>query len=167
MPLAWHLGTWLLYFLIQVNYLIALHSTYVALGNPVVRDENLIWIACLSGEMTFHCVEEDDSGTLTMQLVGGAFTYYLIMVLRTAPLEPQERPLSSQEVHISQVRPRISQIPSILVHPPSDLQIVPPGIPFCIPCPCCQYSLERGEYCTSHCAEGTYNSPMLRFQSPT
>ena len=46
------------------------------------------------------------------------------------------------------------QIPSMPAYPSSDLQIVPPGAPSHVPCPLCQYPLERGEYCTSHRADG-------------
>ena len=153
MPLSWRTGSWLLYFLIQINYLIVF-AFNLALGNPVVRDENLIWITCLSGELTFHYDEGDGHGTLTMTLTGGAFTYHLPVDLRTTPLETQERQSARQEIRISQVnRPGITQIPPTPAHPPSDLRIIPPGVPFCVPCPLCQYPLERGEYCTSHRAD--------------
>ena len=82
MPLSWRTGSWLLYFLIQVNYLIVF-AFNLALGNPVVRDEDLIRITCLSGELTFHYDEGDGHGTLTMTLTCGAFTYHLTMDLRT------------------------------------------------------------------------------------
>ena len=154
MPSSWHTGSWLLYFLIQVNYLIAFEFN-LALGNSAVRDEDLICIPFLSGKMTFHFDEEKNHGTLTMTLSGGTFTYYLTVVLRTTPLKSWKRQSPSQEVCISQVsRLGITQIPPIPAHPPSDLRIVPSSVLFCIPCPCCQYPLERGEYCTSHCAEG-------------
>ena len=103
------LNSWLLYFLIQVNYLITF-AFNLALGNPAVRDEDLIRITCLSGESTPSFDEGENHGTSSMILTGGAFTYYLTVVLRTTPLEPQERSSSSQEVHIPQVRPGISEI---------------------------------------------------------
>ena len=154
MPLSWCVGSWLFYFLIQVNYLIVF-AFNLALGNPVVRDTDLIRISCLSGKMTFHFDKGKNHGTLTMTLSGEAFTYYLTMVLRTTPLKSWERQPPSQEVHILQVsRPGIMQIPPTPAHPPSDLWIVPPGVPFRISCPHCQYPLEREEYCMSHRAEG-------------
>ena len=87
MPLSWHAGSWLLYFLIKVNYLIVFVFN-LALGNPVVRDKDLIQITCLSGKMIFHYNEGEGHGTLIMTLSGGAFTYYLTVDLRTMPLEP-------------------------------------------------------------------------------
>ena len=153
MPLAWWVGTWLLYFLIQVSYLIVFVFN-LALGNPVVRDKDLIWITCLSGKIAFHYYKGESHGTWSMTLSGGTFTYYLTLVLRTTPLKPWERSLSSQEVHILQVRPGISQIPPLPVHPPSDLWTIPPSVSFCIPSPHCQNPLKRGEYCTPHRAEG-------------
>ena len=84
-PLSWHAGSWLLYFLIQVNYLITF-ACNLALGNPAVRDEDLIHIICLSGELTFHYDEGDGHGTLTKTLSGGAFSYHLTVDLRTTPL---------------------------------------------------------------------------------
>ena len=87
MPLSWHVGSWLLYFLIQVNYMI-MFVFNLALGNPAVRDEDLICITCLSGKLTFHYDEGDGHGTLTMTLSGGAHSYHLIVDLRTTPLEP-------------------------------------------------------------------------------
>ena len=86
MPPSWRAGSWLLYFLIQVNYLIAF-AFNPALGNPATRDDDSIRISCLSGEMIFRRVEQD-SYTLMMRLVGGAYSYYLTVVLRTMPLEP-------------------------------------------------------------------------------
>ena len=86
MPPSWRAGTWLLYFLIQVNYLITFVFN-LALGNPTTRDDDLIHITCLLGKLNFRRVEQD-SYTLTLSLVGGAFTYYLTVVLRTTPLEP-------------------------------------------------------------------------------
>ena len=83
---SWRAGSWLLYFLIQVNYLIAF-AFNLALDNPATRDDDLIRISCLSGEMVFRRVEQD-SYTLTTSLVGGAYSYYLTVVLRTTPLEP-------------------------------------------------------------------------------
>ena len=149
MPLSWCAGSWLLYFLIQVNYLIVFVFN-LALGNPVVRDKDLIHITCLSGGMTFCYGEEDGHGTLTMTLSDGAYAYHLTVDLRTMPLNSRERPSASQDISTSQVgRPGISQIPPTPAHPPSDLQIVPPGVPFCVPCPCCQDPLERGQYCNS------------------
>ena len=153
MPLNWHVGSWSLYFLIQVNYLIVFAFNQ-ALGNPAVSNEDLIHITCLSGKMTPYFDEGENHGTLTMPLSSGAYAYYLTVVLRTTPLKSQERQSPSQEVHISQVnRPGITQIPPTPAHPPSNLQIVPPSVPFHIPCPCCQYPLKREEYCTSHHAE--------------
>ena len=152
MPPLWHAGSWLLYFLIQVNYLIAFAFNLV-LGNPATRDDDLIHITCLSGEMKFHRVEQD-SYTLTLSLVGGAFTYYLTMVLRTTPLEPQERPTSQEEVSVPQVESFASSISTLPVHTPDDTWIVPPGVPFHVPCPHCQRPLEVGEYCREHREEG-------------
>ena len=152
MPPSWHAGTWLLYFLIQVNYLIAFVFN-LALGNPVSRDDDSICISCLSGKMTFHYVEQD-SYTLMMSLVGGAFTYYLTMVLRTTPLKPWERSTSQEEVSVPQVESFTSSIPPLPVHTPDNTQIVPPSVPFRVPCPHCQNPLEVGEYCRLHCEEG-------------
>ena len=39
-------------------------------------------------------------------------------------------------------------------HPPFNLWIVPPSVPFQIPCPHCQNPLERGEYCSLHHEQG-------------
>ena len=154
MPLSWHAGSWLLYFLIQVNYLI-MFVFNLALGNPAVRDKNLIHITCLSGKLTFCYIKGEGHGTLTMTLSGGAYSYYFTMDLRTMPLKPWERQSASQEVRILQVsRSGIMQIPPTPAHPPSDLQIIPPGVPFHAPCPLCLYPLKRGEYCTSHRADG-------------
>ena len=126
----------------------------LALGNPAVRDEELIRITCLSGKLTFRYDDGEGHGTLTMTLSGGAHAYHLTMDLRTTPLAPQERPSARQEISISQVsRQGITQIPPMPAHLPSDLRIVPPGVPFCVPCPLCQYPLEREDYCTSHRAD--------------
>ena len=144
MPPLWYAGSWLLYFLIQVNYLIAFVFN-LALGDPAIRDDDSICISCLSGEMVF-CHVGQNSYTLTMSLVGGAFSYYLTMDLRTTPLESQERP-TSQEVSIEELEPLASSIPPLPVHTPDDLQIVPPGVPFQVPCPRFQTPLETGEYC--------------------
>ena len=151
MPPSWRAGTWLLYFLVQVNYLIAF-AFNLALGNPAARDDDSIRITCLSGEMLFRRTEQD-SYTLTLSLVGGQYTYYLTVVLRTTPLATQERP-TSQEVSIPQVESFASSIPPLPVHTPDDTRIVPPGVPYRVPCPQCQYPLERGEYCTSHRTQG-------------
>jgi hypothetical protein len=142
MPPVWRSGSWLLYTLIQVNYLIAF-AFNLALAQPIVRGDDLIRIACAAGEMTFRRV--DETATLTMQLLGGAFTYYLTVVLRTTPLDDQERPNPSQ-AEVS--------VPHILSHPSPDTRTVPPGVPFELPCPSCQRPLERGEYCQAHRAEG-------------
>ena len=153
MPLSWCAGSWLLYFLIQVNYLI-MFTFNLALGNPAARDEELIRITCLLGKLTFCYDEGDGHGTFTMTLSGGAFSYHLTVDLRTMPFETQERQSARQEIRVSQVsRPGITHIPPMPAHPPN-LWIIPPGVPFRVPCPLCQYPLERGEYCTSHCADG-------------
>ena len=150
MPPSWHTGSWLLYFLIQVNYLIAFTFNLV-LGNPASRDNDLIRITCRSGEMIFRRLEEH-LYTLTMTLLGNEFTYRLTMVLRTTPLEPQERPTDDQ-VGIPRIDTFASSIPALPVHTPDDLRIVPPGVPFHVPCPHCQCPLEVGEFC--HCAGDT------------
>ena len=109
---------------------------------PVVGNGDLIRITCHLGKMTFHFDKGENHGTLTMTLSGGAFTYYLTVVPRTTPLEFQERQSPSQEVCISQVsRPGNTQIPPTPAPPSSALCIVPPGVPFHIPCPHCQYLL--------------------------
>ena len=92
MPPSWRAGTWLLYFLIQVNYLTAF-AFNLALGNPATRDNDLITISCLAGEMRFRRIGPD-SYTLSLRLVGGDHAYNLTVVLRTTPLEAQERPTS-------------------------------------------------------------------------
>ena len=157
MPPSWRAGSWLLYFLIQVNYLIAFVFN-LALGNPVSRDDDLICITCRSGKMIFRCVEEH-SYTLTMTLLGNEFTYRLTVALRTIPLEPQERP-TNREVSIPRINAFAASIPALPVHTPDDLWIVPPGVPFCVPCPHCQHALEVGEFC--HCAGET----MVLCQGP-
>ena len=117
MPSSWRTGSWLLYFLIQVNYLTAFAFNLV-LGNPATRDNDLIHISCLTGEMMFHCIGPD-SYTLTLSLVGGDHAYHLTVVPRTTPLETQERP-TSQEGTIEELAPLASSIPPLLVHTPSD-----------------------------------------------
>ena len=150
MPPSWCAGSWLLYFLIQVNYLFAF-AFNLALGNPVSRDNDSIRITCHSGKMIFRCVEEN-SYTLMMTLLGNEFTYHLTVALRTTPLEPQERPTNG-EVSIPRIDAFAASIPALPVYTPHDLRIVPPGVPFHVPCPCCQNPLETGEIC--HCVGET------------
>ena len=151
MPPSWCAGSWLLYFLIQVNYLTAF-AFNLALGNPAVRDDDSITISCLAGEMRF-CRIGPDSYTLSLRLIGGNHAYNLTVVLRTTPLEPQERPTSSAGT-IEEFVPPASSIPSLPIHTPADTRIVPPGVPFCVPCPHCQTPLEVGEICQQHFSEG-------------
>ena len=151
MPPSWRTGSWLLYFLIQVNYLTAF-AFNLALGNPSVRDDDLITISCHAGEMRFRRVGPD-SYTLSLRLVGGESAFNLTVVLRTTPLAPQERPTSSAE-SIEEYAPSATSIPPLPVHTLSDLRIVPPGVPFQVPCPRCQTPLERGEICQNHFGEG-------------
>ena len=151
MPPSWRAGSWLLYFLIQVNYL-TVFVFNLALGNPSVRDDDSITISCRAGEMRFRHVGPD-SYTLSLRLVGGESAFNLTVVLRTTPLEPQERPTSSAE-SIEEYAPSATSIPPLPVHTLSDLRIVPPGIPFQVPCPHCQTPLERGEICQNHFGEG-------------
>ena len=151
MPPSWRAGTWLLYFLIQVNYLTAF-AFNLALGNPNVRDDDSITISCRTGEMRFRRVGPD-SYTLSLRLLGGESVFNLTMVLRTTPLAPQERPTSSTET-IEEYAPTATSIPLPPVHNPDDLQIVPPGVPFGVPCPRCQKPLEVGEICQNHFVEG-------------
>ena len=151
MPPSWHAGSWLLYFLIQVNYL-TVFAFNLALGNPSTRDDDSITISCRAGKMRFRHIGPD-SYTLTLRLVGGESAFNLTVVLRTTPLEPQERPTSSAE-SIEEYAPSTTSIPPLLVHTPSDLQIVPPGVPFQVPCPRCQSPLETGEICQNHYGEG-------------
>ena len=122
MPPSWRAGSWLLYFLIQVNYLTAFAFNLV-LGNPATRDNDLITIFCLAGEMRF-CWIGPDSYTLSLRLVGGNHAYNLTMVLRTTPFEPQERP-TSQAGTIEELAPLASSIPPLPVHTPANTQIVP------------------------------------------
>ena len=151
MPPSWRAGSWLLYFLIQVNYLTAFAFNLV-LGNPTTRDDDSITISCLAGEMRFRRIGPD-SYTLSLRLVGGNHAYNLTVVLRTTPLEPQERPTSLAGT-IEELAPLATSIPPLPVHTPADTRIVPPGVPFQIPCPHCQTPLERGEYCQQHAGEG-------------
>ena len=127
MPPSWRIGTWLLYFLIQVNYLTAFAFNLV-LGNPATRDNDSITISCLAGEMRFRRVGPD-SYTLSWRLVGGDHAYNSTMVLRTTPLKTQERP-TSQAGMIEEFAPLASSIPLLLVHTPNDTWIVPPRVPF-------------------------------------
>ena len=94
-----------------------------------------------------------DSYTLSLSLNGGEYAYNLTMVLRTTPLETQERPTSSAE-YIEEYAPLATSIPPLPVHTPSNLRIVPPGVPFQVPCPRCQTPLERGEICQNHFGKG-------------
>ena len=94
-----------------------------------------------------------DSYTLSLRLVGGESAFNLTVVLRTTPLAPQERPTSSAE-SIEEYAPSATSIPPLPVHTPSDLRIVPPGVPFQVPCPRCQDPLETGEICQNHFGEG-------------
>ena len=151
MPPSWRAGSWLLYFLIQVNYL-TVFAFNLALGNPSVRDDDLITISCHAGEMRFRRIGPD-SYTLSLRLVGGEHAFNLTVVLRTTPLEPQERPTRSAE-SIEEYTPSATSIPPLLVHTPSDLRIVPPGVPFQVPCPHCQTPLETGEICQNHFGKG-------------
>ena len=151
MPPSWHAGSWLLYFLIQVNYLTAFAFNLV-LGNPATRDNDSIRISCLAGKMMFWHIGPD-SYTLTLSLVGGDHAYHLTMVLRTTPLETQERP-TSEEGTIEELAPLASSIPPLPVHTPADTRLVPPGVPFQVPCPHFQTPLEIGEYCQQHHREG-------------
>ena len=102
-----------------------------------------------------------DSYTLSLRLVGGETAFNLTVVLRTTPLEPQERPTSSAE-SIEEYAPSATSIPPPAVHTLSDLRIVPPGVPFQVPCPRCQTPLETGEICQNHFGEGI----MLICQGP-
>ena len=125
----------------------------LALGNPAVRDDDWITISCLAGEMRIRRIGPD-SYTLSLRLVGGNHAYNLTVILRTTPLEPQERPTSLAE-SIQEYTPlAATSIPPLLVHTPADTQIVPPSVPFQVPCPCCQTPLEVGEYCQQHVGEG-------------
>ena len=151
MPPSWRAGTWLLYFLIQVNYLTAFVFN-LALGNPSVRDDDSITISCRAGEMVFRRIGQD-SYTLSLRLIGGESAFNLTVVLRTTPLAPQERPTSSAE-SIEEYAPSATSIPPPAVHTLSDLWIVPPGVPFKVPCPRCQTPLETGEICQNHFVEG-------------
>ena len=157
MPPSWHAGSWLLYFLIQVNYLTAFVFN-LALGNPSVRDNNLITISCRAGEMRFRRIGPD-SYTLSLRLVGGESAFNLTVVLRTTPLAPPERPTSSAE-SIEEYVPSATSIPPLLVHTLSDLRIVPPSVPFQVPCPRCQTPLETGEICQNHFGEGITEAPL-------
>ena len=148
MPPSWRAGSWLLYFLIQVNYLIAF-AFNLALGNPAARDDDSITITCQSGELTFRRLEEHVYH-LTMTLFGNEFTYRLTVALRTTPLAQQERPT---DVGIPPVDAFASTVPTLPVHTPNDLRSVTPGVPFRVPCPRCQRPLERGEFC--YCAGET------------
>ena len=150
MPPSWRAGSWLLYFLIQVNYLTAF-AFNLALGNPSVRDNDSITISCRAGEMCFQRIGPD-SYTLSLRLVGGESAFNLTVVLRTTPLAPQERPTSSAET-IEEYAPSATSIPPLPVHTPSNLRIVPPGVPFQVPCPHCQSPLEVGEICQNHFGE--------------
>ena len=151
MPPSWCAGTWLLYFLIQVNYLTTFAFSLV-LGNPVTRDDDSITISCLAGEMRF-CRIRPDSYTLSLRLVGEDHAYNLTVILRTTPLETQERP-TSQAGTIDKLAPLASSIPPLPVHTPTDTWIIPPGVPFQVPCLHCQTPLEIGEYCQQHYGEG-------------
>ena len=151
MPPSWHTGSWLLYFLIQVNYLTAF-AFNLALGNPSVRDNDSITISCHAGEMRFWRIGPD-SYTLSLRLNGGEHAFNLIVVIKTTPLDPQERPTSLAE-SIEEYAPSATSIPPLPVHTPSDLRIVPPGVLFQVPCPRCQTPLETGEICQNHFGEG-------------
>ena len=151
MPPSWRAGSWLLYFLIQVNYLTAF-AFNLALGNPSVRDDDSITISCQAGEMVFRRIGQD-SYTFSLRLVGGESAFNLTVVLRTTPLAPQERPTSSAE-SIEEYTPSATSIPPPAVHTPSDLRIVPPSVPFKVPCPRCQTPLKTGEICQNHFGEG-------------
>ena len=144
-------GSWLLYFLIQVNYLTAFVFN-LALGNPTTRNDNLITISYLAGEMRFRRIGPD-SYTLSLRLVGGNHAYNLTVVLRTTSLESQKRP-TSQAGTIEEYTPLTTSISLLLVHTPADIRLVPPGVPFQVPCPHCQTPLEIGEYCQKHSREG-------------
>ena len=125
----------------------------LALGNPAVRDDDWITISCLAGEMRIRRIGPD-SYTLSLRLVGGNHAYNLTVVLRTTPLEPQERPTSLAE-SIEEYAPlAATSIPPLPVHTPVDTRIVPPSVPFQVPCPRCQTPLEVGEYCPQHVGEG-------------
>ena len=152
MPPSWRAGSWLLYFLIQVNYLTAF-AFNLALGNPTTRDDDSITISCLAGEMRFRKMGPY-SYTLSLRLVGVNHAYNLTVVLRSTPLEPKERPTSLAE-SIEEYAPlAATSIPPLPVHTPADTRIVPPGVPFQVPCPHCQTPLEVGEYCQQHAGEG-------------
>ena len=152
MPPSWRAGSWLLYFLIHVNYLTAFVFN-LALGNSATRDDDLITISCLAGKMRFRRIGPD-SYTLSLRLVGRNHAYNLTVVLRTTPLEPQERPTSLAESIEEYILLAATSVPPLPVHTPSDLQIIPPGVPCQVPCPCCQTPLKIGEYCQQHSAEG-------------
>ena len=111
-----------------------------------------ITISCRAGEMVFRRIGPD-SYTLSLRLIGGESAFNLTMVLRTTPLAPQERPTSSAE-SIEEYVPTAASIPPPVVHTPSDLRIVPLGVPFKVPCPRCQTPLETGEICQNHFGEG-------------
>ena len=66
MPPSWRAGSWLLYFLIQVNYL-TVFAFNLALGNPVTRNNDSITISCLAGEMRFRHIRPD-SYTLSLRV---------------------------------------------------------------------------------------------------
>ena len=121
MPPLWRAGSWLLYFLIQANYLTTFAFNLV-LGNPAARDNDSITISCLAGEMRFRRIGPD-SYTLSLRLVGGNHAYNLTVVLRTTPLEPQERPTSLAGT-IEELAPLATSIPLLPVHTPADTWIV-------------------------------------------
>ena len=102
--------------------------------------------------MTFRHIGPD-SYTLSLRLLGEESAFNLTVVLRTTPLAPQERPTSSAET-IEEYAPVAASIPPPPVHDPSDLRIVPPGVPFQVPCPRCQTPLETGDICQNHFGEG-------------
>ena len=55
---------------------------------------------------------------------------------------------------IEELAPLATSIPPLPVHTPADTRIIPPGVPFQVPCPRCQTLLEVGEYCQQHAVEG-------------
>ena len=130
MPPVWHEGSWLLFTLIQINYLITLAFS-LAIGEPVVREDDMVLFTSAVTQMVFHCF--NNICHLVMELVHNDYTYLLFVVLRITPANWQRLPAELC-------------VPN---HPLPNSHLVPPGVPFELPCSICHAPLERDE-CHQH-----------------
>ena len=120
-------GVWLIPGLLLVLHLCALIFSTIITGNiePIVDNDELIEFIINSEELSIQRVAK------TIQLFfihqAGANQYTLHMMLSVCTLQTVSQPLED----------------------PGSC-IVPPGVPFELPCPICRWPLELSQYCTHY-----------------